>query len=498
MRACCVAALGFAFALIGAPGAHAELVARGVQQGTLALDAKGRPLVAYVRGTNLTIETRVAKGRWRAENAGAVTAGSRVMAFKIGSSGPVALVRSADARTLVLIRSRAVGWQRIRLAGSLPAGIQLGWPGLTLDGAGRPVVAFTHWNSDTLNSQLLLARVNPDGKVQTQRVTAEGFPQSFVAPPAAPVFVNGRVHVIESYGYFGVVGTIEWYPDGRTWTGLFIDFALGDFPLGPVFARARPGGTVYAAWTQSMQAFGAIPVTLAIRGRSLTSTAEFVLERALTTALALPASGPEIAANEWVGADELDLDGDGIVWAGTVVRGKSRVELDGSIVGLAAAPRGGRDLLLARAGGLQWFRSPRALTTHLRIATSDQPDGSVEVSGQLLDAKAGTVTLFRERLGAARAQVGRTRTTGGSFSFVDRSPVQPLLYRAVYTDPSTGIPYAALLRPRLSIPDDDDSSVGDSDADDSGPEDTSDGGDGGDDSGRLVTRTGARLLTRGT
>jgi hypothetical protein len=43
--------------------------------------------------------------------------------------------------------------------------------------------------------------------------------------------------------------------------------------------------------------------------------------------------------------------------------------------------------------------------------------------------------------------VGTATLTGdGSFSLVDHPPLRPLLYRAVYIAPSTGIPYGALLR----------------------------------------------------
>ena len=55
--------------------------------------------------------------------------------------------------------------------------------------------------------------------------------------------------------------------------------------------------------------------------RVTNASSEFILDRALTTALALPASGAEVAANQWVTADELGLGGDEVVWAGTVVSG---------------------------------------------------------------------------------------------------------------------------------------------------------------------------------
>ena len=54
--------------------------------------------------------------------------------------------------------------------------------------------------------------------MRTIRITAEGFPQSYVPPPTKPVIVGDRVHVIESYGYHGTVATFEWFPNKRTWT----------------------------------------------------------------------------------------------------------------------------------------------------------------------------------------------------------------------------------------------------------------------------------------
>jgi hypothetical protein len=57
------------------------------------------------------------------------------------------------------------------------------------------------------------------------------------------------------------------------------------------------------------------------------------------------------------------------------------------------------------------------------------------------------VRIYRELPGASPELLGTARLTGGSYAFADRSPVDPLLYRAVYIDPRSGIPYAALLRP---------------------------------------------------
>jgi len=101
--------------------------------------------------------------------------------------------------------------------------------------------------------------------------------------------------------------------------------------------------------------------------------------------------------------------------------------------------------------GLSWFRSPRRLGIHVAIAAAEQPDGSVDVSGRVSGVASGTVALYRERPGETRMPIGRKPLVGGSFSFVDNPSARTLLYRAVYTDPSSGIPYAALLRQPIGL-----------------------------------------------
>jgi hypothetical protein len=442
------AAMGCVIALVAVGGASAEVVARGVQDGLLAVNARGSPSVAFVRGSTLMIATRSAPRRWVKVRAASVSAGSSVMAFEIGAAGPVLLVQSGDAREILVVRRRSVGWQTIDLAGKLPPQVQLGWPGLTLDRRGLPVIGYTRWNSSTLNSRLLLARVDAKGQVTARSITSEGFPKSLVPPPAAPVLVGGRAHVIESYGYRGVLGTFEWVPQRRTWIGIGLDAGVGDFPVGPVFAGLSRGGTLHAAWTVSLAFVGDAPVTLVERRRFASS--QFVLDRALTTGLALPASGPEVAANEWVGPDDVGLSSGDDLWAGTVVHARSHIQLDGWLAGLSLAPRGGRDLLLGGKGGLRWFRSPRRLVTKVSLQASDE-GGRIALGGTVLGVARGSVTIFRERPGQPRRPIGRATVNGGAFSFVDRPASGPLLYRAVYTDPATGIPYAALLREPVGL-----------------------------------------------
>jgi len=429
-----------------AGNAAAEVVAKGAANGVLAVSPKGVAAVAYIRGTEVLVSNRVSAGRWWTIRAGRVPAGSTVKAFAIGKSGPVVVVGSSDIRTLLAFRTRGTRWQRVVLA-QTPAHVGLGWPGLVIDPDGLPTIAYTRWNSMNLNTQLLLVRIRPGGGLRTQRVTAEGFPQSEVPPPAAPVVVGGKVHVVETYGFRTVIGAFEWYPDGKTWTGIGLDVTRGEVPLGPLFAGRR-AGRVWATWTSTMEAIeGAIPVTLA--QRATTAKATFLLDRALTTALALTSSGAEVAANQWVSAGELGLMGDANVWSGTVITERLAVGLDGWIGGLAVPPRGGRDVLLERDGNMEWFHSPQRLSTRvdLRVGATG---GRVAVTGHVEGQRSGKVTIYRERPGGHRQLAGTVNLSNGSFTFVDATSARPLLYRAVYRDPKTSIPYAALSRPVLS------------------------------------------------
>jgi hypothetical protein len=428
-------------ALVLAGGASAQVVAPHVQDGELAVAPNGTPFVAYVRSSKLQIASRAANGRWQTRRAGPVATGAALVAFAAGKAGPVAVLLGPDERSLVLVRRHG----RTQLAAALPPGVTLGWPGLALDARGLPVIAYTRWRQSTHESVLVLARIDRRGRVSLQNVTSGGFPSSFVAPPVAPIFVGGRVRVIESYGLDGAVGTIEWHPRRHGWAGQYIDGGIGDYPVGPLLAATGAGGTVYAAWTQALLGTGDLPVTLAVHGRSIQSN--FVLDRALTTGLAVTAAGAEVAADAWVAADELGLPGSTVAWAGTVVGHGRTIELDGWLADLAAAPRGARDLLLARPGGLSWFRAPRPPQIRVSLDAASTGTGSVVVTGRVRGGAGGTVTVYRERPGSPRESAGSARLTAdGSFSLVDRPQARPLLYRAVYVDAATGIPYAALLR----------------------------------------------------
>src|SRR6187397_1412615 len=101
--AACIAAI----ALVTAGGASAEVVARGVQDGLLALDVQGAPSVAWVHNSTLFLATRTATGGWTRTATASVPPGSSAVAFEIGAGGPVLLAQSGDDRTIVLVRRRS-------------------------------------------------------------------------------------------------------------------------------------------------------------------------------------------------------------------------------------------------------------------------------------------------------------------------------------------------------------------------------------------------------
>jgi hypothetical protein len=259
---------------------------------------------------------------------------------------------------------------------------------------------------------------------------------------------NGGVHVVETYGVSGVVGTIEWIPRSHTWIGLFLSAGRGGFPIGPMFAVPGRGGVVHAAWTEEFPGslYGGFPVTLATHGRAITES--IVSERGVTTGLAMTSHGPALATNEWVAADNFSFafPAPDAVWAGTVT-GSGGSELDGRLDGLAAVPHSGaQDVLLSRPDGLSWFRS-RSLPVHVSLSAEPRDDGTIALSGRVQGARGGHVTIYREHAKTRRETAGTVKLgAGGSFALVDTPRARPVFYRAVYVDPTTGIPYAKLLR----------------------------------------------------
>jgi len=437
-----------AVALAVTGSASAELVAR-VPDGMIAVNPTGKPLVGFVRGQELVIAQRTGRERWTQQRVTQVSKGSRLAAFKAGAAGPVAVIIGPADRSLTVLRRQGKRWRKAPLAGPLGSDLSVGWPGLTLDRSGLPVVAYTRWHSRSLTSQLILAKIDAHGKPHTERVTAGGWPKSYTPPPAAPVIVrDGSVHVVETYGVSGAVGTLEWIPRSHTWIGLFLSAGRGGFPIGPMFAVPGRGTVVYAAWTEEFPGslFGGFPVTLATHGREITEN--IVSERGVTTGLAMTPHGPALAANEWVAADNFSFafPAPDAVWAGSVT-GSGGSELDGRVAGLAAVPHSSaQDVLLARPDGLSWFRT-RSLPVHVSLSAEPRDDGTVALSGRVQGAHGGHVTIYREHAKTRRETAGTVKPgAGGTFALVDTPRARPVFYRAVYVDPATGIPYAKLVR----------------------------------------------------
>jgi hypothetical protein len=72
--------------------------------------------------------------------------------------------------------------------------------------------------------------------------------------------------------------------------------------------------------------------------------------------------------------------------------------------------------------------------------------GSHRVGAGTCGGSGGAVEIYRET-GNGRTSVGRAQLAAdGSYSFQDDAPTSPTLYRAVYVDAATMVPYASLLR----------------------------------------------------
>lgn len=105
----------------------------------------------------------------------------------------------------------------------------------------------------------------------------------------------------------------------------------------------------------------------------------------------------------------------------------------------AATPSGGRQMLLARPEGLEWFELPAAPAVHVNV--------DFTLRGRVESATGGSVSLYEEQAGQPRRLVGEFSLDEQGL-FDAAAPLTPgFSYRVVYVDPATGVPYARLLRP---------------------------------------------------
>jgi hypothetical protein len=403
-------------ALVLPAAGRAELVAPGVTEAALAVARDGSPRVAWIDGRRLLVAAR--GPTWRAAAIATLpSVGGRVA----GVSENAVLVEGRRSWIRLVVRS-GNRW-RVLTVTNAPKRALLGASGLAIDAAGRPAVAYAiqEANDDT---SLHLVRMGTNGRLTSTRITTKGFPKSVAPPAAAPVLLSDRtVRVVETFSQRGA-NAILWRREGTRWWGRVLHAsALGSAAL-PVYTAAAPQG-VYVAWTIPYPSFGQTNLVLSSH---LDRSNSIVLHpNALAAGLVLGPSGPEVAANEPVQG----------LFAG-IVTGGAQAEVDGRILGYAATPSGGRQLLLSRPTGLEWFELPGAPAVQI-VADAE--------SWRLQGANGGTVTIYEEAAGQPRHSVFEAPVAAdGAFSF--SLPIVPgANYRAVWVDPATGVPYARLLRP---------------------------------------------------
>ncbi|HEX6664787.1 MAG TPA: hypothetical protein VF025_14035 [Gaiellaceae bacterium] len=404
--------------------AHAEIVSPAAAQGSLAVGHDGTPYVASLIGRDVSLSRRTSAG-WvstplgRAPGSGGVLSGLVVD----GRGVAWALVQAENGSWLALASAN-----RLRIVVRPRRGSSIGPAGLALDAAARPAFAYAVRRS---NAKTFLRLVTDRaGRLRSSAITQAGFPPSELAPGAAPVLVRGRLHVVETY----TAAAIDWQPRARGgWIGQYLFASRLGSPAGRVGAAAF-GGVLWSAWTElSSDSIGVL-----LTSSASTQETSTVLEHGIFVSLVLADGQPEIGAYDW-----LEI-GDWRTYAGVIADQSGAVaELDGRLEGYAVAPGGHRQILIASDRGLEWFDAP----ARPAVRVSLQADASGQLTGSVVGATAGLVQLFRESQNAQRVAVATVPLAAdGTFAAHDAAQTSPTLYRAVYVDVATGIPYAALVR----------------------------------------------------
>jgi hypothetical protein len=436
-RAALVASL--ASALLGPALAQAEIVpgSVGASDAALAVAPGGSPLVAYVVQGSLRVASRSADGTWRSTRLAGLPGRRVVLAgLAAGRNGSDAvLAEDAGGRWLALAERRAGRW-RVRKVAAAPRRGLLGFGGLALDRSGHPLVAYAY-ELASRRTWLRLVHEDRGGRLLGERVTRGGFPPSDVLPSAAPaVLPSGAVRVVAAYGG----ATIEWSrtQDHRDWVGQLLYGSTLGAPAGIVRAAAGAGG-VWSAWTELFPSAGESQLLLTLHGDGERTT---VLDHhGFLVSLALAATGPEVAADDYV-----DLDPAHSVFAGVVYDASGgALELGAALEGYAVDAAGARHYLLDEPSGLAWYRAPAPPAARVVLAAA-AAGTAVELAGRVAGATGGSVELWRETSGRSELLATLPLSPDGSFSRADTPPVRPVTYRAVYRDPATGLPLASLLR----------------------------------------------------
>jgi hypothetical protein len=163
------------------------------------------------------------------------------------------------------------------------------------------------------------------------------------------------------------------------------------------------------------------------------------LTHGIFVSIAQGETAPEVASYDWVSPAE-----DSYVYAGVVQQGPEGEswQLDGRLEGFVIGRSGSRQLLLSRESKLEWFRSPAPSLPPIRIGLGTV-DEHGHVEGTVPGVTSGTVELYRELPHAPR-QLVATLPIGADGLFKADGLDPTALYRAVYVDPSTGLPFGFL------------------------------------------------------
>jgi hypothetical protein len=427
---------------LGGPAlAHAELVpgTAGAQDSLLAVDSNGSPVVAFVDGAgSIALSTRSSDGVWTSQPVpfARTAARSAVVGLAAHAGRAVVLAEATSGAWLALAEQTGSGW-RVRTVATAPAKGVLGFGSLALDAQGRPLVAYTSL-LQSRKSALRLVHEDARGRLIGEAITRLGFPKSEEIPMAAPVVLpSGAVRVVEVYSG----AAIEWTHkrDGRSWTGQFLYANSLGQPAGTVHAAAKPGGGVWSAWTELFPNYDESHVVLALHADGENATV--LSHHALVISLAATPAGAEVAGDDYV-----DLEGGRTVYAGLVLgEDGTPTELAGNLEGYALDPAGGRQYLLLDAAGLGWYQAASLPSATVSLAAA--VDGAAFVlSGRVTGASGGTVELWRETQAGSELAGTLPVAADGTFAASDTPPSRPLTYRAVYRDPTSGLPLASLVR----------------------------------------------------
>jgi len=417
--------IGLVTALTLPAPAGAEIVTPTTSPALLAVAPDGSPRVAFLSGRDVVVARRTSGG-WKFTGVGRVPGAKAVLSGLVADrAGRVSvLVQAENGSWLALARRGG----KLRVVARPKKGASFGPAGLTLDAAGRPAFAYA-LRLSSAKTWLRLVTNDARGRLRVHGITKGGFPSSTFVPGAAPVLVRRRLHVVETY----TAAAIDWGPKaGGGWEGQYLFASRIGSPAGRVGAAAT-GATLWSAWTEMTDETIGVLLTLSA-GTQETTTA---VEHGIFVSLLLATGRPEVGAYDWTTLGETP------VYAGVLADTAGPfAELDGRLEGYAAAPGGKRQLLLSTASGLEWFEAPARPSIRVSLTA----DAAGLVQGRVDGGAGGVVQIYRETA-AGRTGVGTVELAAdGSFSLQDAPPASPTLYRAVYVDAPTNIPYASLLR----------------------------------------------------